>query len=114
LQGYSGRPAGRFSVLETRQKEMEVTISEMAGQVSAVLTSTTANIVALEDLKAMFTKFLTNSNRTGDGSGSVSISALKTQGGIRAPNVEPNDARCRGISRSHDQEILSVSASEGE
>jgi hypothetical protein len=98
LQGYSGRPAGRLSVLETWQKEMEVTISEMARQVSAVLTSAVANTVALEDLKAMFTKFLANNNRSGDGSGSMSISALETQGGTGAP----------------DQEIFSVSASERE
>jgi hypothetical protein len=81
-----------------RQKEMEVTVSEMAGQVSVVLTSTAANTVALEYLKAMFTKFLANNNRNGDGSGFVSISALETQGGTGAP----------------DQEIFSVSASGGE
>jgi hypothetical protein len=102
------------TVLETRQKEMEVTVSEMAGQASTVLTSIAANIVALEDLKAMFTKFLANSDCSGDGSGSVSISALETQGGTRAPSMEPDDARCRGLLRSPDQEILSVSASEGE
>jgi hypothetical protein len=93
---------------------MEVTVSKMAEQVSAVLTSTAANIVALEILKAMFTKFLANNNRSGDGSGSMSIFALETQGGTRAPSVEPDDVRCRGISRSLDQEILSVSTSEGE
>jgi hypothetical protein len=114
LQGYSGRPAGRLSVLEMRQKEMEVTVSKMARQVSAVLTSTVANTIALEDLKAMFTKFFANSNRSGDGSGYVSISALETQRGTRAPSMEPDDARYWGISRSPDQEIFSVSTSEGE
>jgi hypothetical protein len=77
---------------------MEVIVSEMARQVSAVLTSAVANTVALEDLKAIFTKFLANNNCSGDGSGSVSISALETQGGTGAP----------------DQEIFSVSASGGE
>jgi hypothetical protein len=32
-----------MSALETRQKEMELTISTMAGQVTEVLTSTAAN-----------------------------------------------------------------------
>jgi hypothetical protein len=79
-----------------------------------MLTSTAANTIALEDLKEIFMKFFANTNHSRDGSGSVSISALKTQGGIQAPSVELEDARCQGISQSSDQEIFSMFASEGE
>jgi hypothetical protein len=40
-------------------------------------------------LKAMFMKFFTDTNCSGDGSGFVSISAFKTEGSTRAPSVEP-------------------------
>jgi hypothetical protein len=93
---------------------MEVTVSEMAREVFIVLTSTLVNIQALEDLKAMFTKFFTKTNHSGDAYNSVSISALEAQGGTRAPSVELDNARYRGISRSPDQDIFLVSALEGE
>jgi hypothetical protein len=73
-QGYSNKAGGRLSTLESRQKEMEVTISAMAGQVTAVLTSTATNTRAMEDLQAMFS----NTNCGGQGSPSVSISAMET------------------------------------
>jgi uncharacterized protein YejL (UPF0352 family) len=59
-QGYSGKGAERISALETRQKEMELTVSVMATQVTEVLTSTAANARAMEDIKAMFSKCLMN------------------------------------------------------
>jgi hypothetical protein len=77
LQGYSGRHAGRLSTLE-RQKEMEVSVSTLVGQVSAVLTSTAANTLAVEDLKTLLTKYLQKMNSAGDCSPSVSISAKET------------------------------------
>jgi hypothetical protein len=61
-QGYSSKAGRRLSILESRQKEMEVTMSAMAGQVTAVLTSTAANARAMEDLQAMFSKYLRNMN----------------------------------------------------
>jgi hypothetical protein len=37
-QGYSSKVGGRLSTLESRQKEMEVTMSAMAGSISAMET----------------------------------------------------------------------------
>lgn len=71
---------------------MEVTVFDMAGQVFSVLTNTEANIQVLDDLKTMFTKFFTNTNRSSDGSSSVSISIMETEGGTLVPNVQTEDA----------------------
>jgi hypothetical protein len=89
LQGYSGMLAGRILAIETKQKEMEVAVSQIGGQVSAVLASTAANTETLTDLKGLFAKYFKNTNPSGDGNGSVSILAMETQGGIRARSVEP-------------------------
>jgi hypothetical protein len=50
---------------------MELTISAMAGQVMEVLTLTAANARAMEDMKAMFSKYLMNIDRSDEGSPSV-------------------------------------------
>jgi hypothetical protein len=87
-QGYSGKGAGRISVLETRQKEMELTVSVMVGQVTEVLTSTAANTQAMEDLKAMFSKYLMNIDRTDDGSPSVIVTATKMPGDTHPSRIQ--------------------------
>jgi hypothetical protein len=114
FQGYSGKPAGRLAVLEMRQKEMDVAVSMMAGQVSAVLTSTAENTRAMEDLKALFANYLKSTNNTGDGSPSVSISAMETQGDTRPPSVQPGNGGLSKKSPSPVPDISSQSASQGE
>jgi hypothetical protein len=114
FQGYSGKPTKRLVVLETRQKDMEVTVSTMAGQVSAALTSTAANTQAMEDLKALFTKYLKRTNNTGDGSPSVSISAMEMQEDTYPPSVQPGNG---GLSKKSPSSVLDISSefgSEGE
>jgi hypothetical protein len=112
LQGNSGRLGGRILALESMQKEMEVTASEMAGQVSVVLASTAANTEALADLKGMFAKFFMSTNRSDDGNGSMSILAMEMQGDNRACSVEPGSDRLHAISPSLDPELFTESASE--
>jgi hypothetical protein len=114
FQGYSGKPTRRLAVLEMRQKEMDVAISMMAGQVSVVLTLTATNTRAMEDLKALFTNYLKNTNNTGDGSPSVSISAMETQGDTRPPSVQPGNSGLSKKSPSPVPDISSEFASEGE
>jgi hypothetical protein len=53
--------------------EMEVAVSRIFGQVSAVLAYTAAHTETLADLKGLFAKYFKNTNSSGDGSGSVSI-----------------------------------------
>jgi hypothetical protein len=114
FQGYSSKPAGRLAVLETRQKEMEVTVSTMAGQVSAVLTSIATNTRAMENLKALFTNYFKNTNNTDDGGPSVSISAMETQGDTRPPSIQPENGGLSKKSPSHIPNISLESTSEGE
>jgi hypothetical protein len=87
-QGYSGKGADRISALETRQKEMELTVSVMAGQVTEVLTSTAANAQAMEDMKAMFSKYLMNIDRNDEGSPSVTVTATETRGDTRPSRIQ--------------------------
>jgi hypothetical protein len=77
--------------METKQKELEVAVSQIVGEVSAVLASTAANTETLADLKGLFAKYFKNTNPSGDGSGSVSILAMETQGesGLVAWNPIP-------------------------
>jgi hypothetical protein len=113
-QGYSSKAGRRLSILESRQKEMEVTMSAMAGQVTAVLTSTAANARAMEDLQAMFSKYLRNSNCGGQGSLSVSISAMETQGDTPPRSLPTADRGLLGLSPSNAPIISTESGLEGE
>jgi hypothetical protein len=81
-QGYSGKDAGRISALETRQKKMELTVSTM------VLTSMATNKRATEDLKAMFSKYLLNIDRSDEGSSSVTVTATETQGDTHPNRIQ--------------------------
>jgi hypothetical protein len=87
-QGYSGKDAGRISALETRQKKMELTVSTMVGQVTVVLTSMATNKRATEDLKAMFSKYLLNIDRSDEGSSSVTVTATETQGDTHPNRIQ--------------------------
>jgi hypothetical protein len=100
--------------METKQKELEVAVSQIPREVSAMLASTAANTETLADLKGLFAKYFKNMNPSGDGSGSVSISAMETQGNIQTRSVEPGTGRVHEISLSHDSEILMDSAFEGD
>jgi hypothetical protein len=113
-QGYSNKAGRRLSTLESRQKEMEVTMSAMAGQVTAVLTSTAANARAMEDLQAMFSKYLRNTNCGGQGSPSVSISSMETQGDTPPRSLPTADRGLLGLSSSNAPVISTESGLEGE
>jgi hypothetical protein len=93
---------------------MEVTMSAMAGQVTIVLTSTAANARAMEDLQAMFSKYLRNTNCGGEGNPSVSISAMETQGDTPPRSLPIADRGLLGLSPSNAPVISTESGLEGE
>ena len=74
------RPAGRILAIEAKQMEIEMAVSNIVWQVPVVLSSVVVNTKALGDLKSMFEEYFRNTSPNGDGSGSVSISAMETQG----------------------------------
>ena len=76
-----------------------------------MLASIVANTKTLVDLKGLFAKYFKNTNSSGDGNGSISISGMETQGDIQARSMELDTGRVRKISLFHDLEIFIESTS---
>ena len=105
---------GRIVAIETKQMEIEVAVSNNVWQVPIVLSFIVANTKALGDLKGMFIEYFRNTNPNGDGSGSVSISDMETQGDIRGHNMELGIGRVHKISFFPDSEMFTGSGLEGD
>ena len=58
-----------------------------------MLASTTANTETLADLKGFLTNYFENTNLSDNGNGSISISAMKTQGNTQARSMETDTGR---------------------
>jgi hypothetical protein len=81
VQGQSSSASQRIAAIESRQDDLD-------GKISLVLASTKAHTKALDELNAMFAKYIGRFRDSEDGSPSVSKSTLENQVSHPSPLVE--------------------------